>query len=593
MLTAEKQCRKFHTGKHPWSPQLDKARKTKFYWELTVKKLLGLKVPTRKVLKLHKQLKISVSGITLPMAMVNQKTACQEYKKTKRKSKHYRITFRENLAAAIADFKQTSEKAVLRDLINREETREMYQKLKWIRHKNKNLSTSGVLVTNTKGQKRLVTDKDTLEKVIMEENEKKFHQTEDCCPLMKGQLLDDIGLYANGPRVSDILSGRYITPPGTGSATKTFLTACKQPTTFSPSPYNYYSKENYIKAWSKAREKTGSGQVHFGHWKAGLSDPDITDAEWLLTFLPTKHGFSPSLWKNATDVMILKKSGVLDLDKLGTIVLYEADFNFVNKCIGRKVMENAIANNCMAKEQYAKPGCSAQEQCLTRRLIFDLVRHTRQSLAMASSDLKSCYDRIVHSAASLAMQKCGISKEAVSVMFQTIQQCQHKIRTAYGDSMQTYGGTGNYTSPPMGAGQGNGAGPQMWAVLSATLFMAMHMEGLSTQFCQKMTDKILSIVGFMYVDDMDLIRICDDIDTEHLTEELQLTLAYWNRLVRVTGGALEPNKSGWYAFRQRWNQHIRRYEYEDIGQTGEVIAKKIKTAKMSPYPLSLVTKPKK
>jgi exonuclease III len=570
MLKAETRCRKFQTGSHPWSPQLDIARKTKFYWDLTVKKLSGLKVPTRKLLKLYKQLNLSSKSETMQSALDSQQIAHREYRRIKRKSRHYRITFRENLAMAIADHKQTSEKAVLRELINREETREMYRKLKRMRHKYTSLSTSGVLVTNTNGKKKLVTDKDMLEQVIMEENEKKFHQTEDHCPLMKGQLLEDIGLYANGPRVSDILSGNYKPPSGTGSATKIFLKACQQPATFSATQYDYTSKEHYIKAWSKAKEKTGSGQVHFGHWKAGLYDQDITNAEWLLTFLPTHHGFSPKIWQQATDVMILKKSGVLDLDKLRTIVLYEADFNFVNKCLGRKVMDNAMANNCMAQEQYARPGCSAQEQCLTRRLIFDLVRHTRQSLAMASSDLKSCYDRIVHNAASLAMQKCGISKEAVSVMFQTIQQCQHKIRTAYGDSTKTYGGKGKYDSPPMGAGQGNGAGPQMWAVLSATLFMAMHLEGLSTQFCQKMTEKVISLIGFMYVDDMDLIRICDDIDSAHLTEDLQLTLAYWNRLVRVTGGALEPSKSGWYAFRQKWNDKTGQYEYEDIGKKDDI-----------------------
>jgi hypothetical protein len=70
-------------------------------------------------------------------------------------------------------------------------------------------------------------------------------------------------------------------------------------------------------------------------------------------------------------------------------------------------------------------------------------------------------------------------------MFETIQNCRHVIRTAYGDSTRSYGGQSSYDLPPMGVGQGNGAGPQMWAVLSSTLFLAMHMEGLSTTFCQK------------------------------------------------------------------------------------------------------------
>lgn len=52
MIHAESKCRKFCTGKHPWSPAFKKARKEKFYWELTVKQLLGLHVPVKKLVKL-------------------------------------------------------------------------------------------------------------------------------------------------------------------------------------------------------------------------------------------------------------------------------------------------------------------------------------------------------------------------------------------------------------------------------------------------------------------------------------------------------------------------------------------------------------
>jgi hypothetical protein len=50
--------------------------------------------------------------------------------------------------------------------------------------------------------------------------------------------------------------------------------------------------------------------------------------------------------------MILKKEGVSDLNKLCSLVLYEADFNFLNKCIGRQVMDAAVHNSTMAAEQY-------------------------------------------------------------------------------------------------------------------------------------------------------------------------------------------------------------------------------------------------
>jgi hypothetical protein len=100
----------------------------------------------------------------------------------------------------------------------------------------------------------------------------------------------------------------------------------------------------------------------------------------------------------------------------------------------------------------------------------------------------------------------------------------------------------------------------------------MHLEGLSTTFCQKMTKKFLSITGFMYVDDMDLIRIRDGVDQHLLTEDLQLTLDYWNKLVKVTGGAIEPSKSGWYCFSQTWDQTSGTYNYSDLGSNGEIKA---------------------
>jgi hypothetical protein len=132
----------------------------------------------------------------------------------------------------------------------------------------------------------------------------------------------------------------------------------------------------------------------------------------------------------------------------------------------------------------------------------------------------------------------------------------------------------------MGAGQGNGAGPQMWAVISAVLFLAMHMEGFSTTFCQKMTSRFLSLTGFMYVDDMDLICISDEADSNEINEELQLMLGYWNKLVRVTGGALEPNKSGWYSFQQQWNPDKMIYEYVDNGNFGDITARDDKRKKI-------------
>ena len=88
----------------------------------------------------------------------------------------------------------------------------------------------------------------------------------------------------------------------------------------------------------------------------------------------------------------------------------------------------------MAKEQYSMPGKKCIDHALNRRLIFDKTRYTKRSLAMTSCDLKSCYDRIVHVAVILSLIRTGIPLNPAISMFQTQQECQHSIRTAFGDS---------------------------------------------------------------------------------------------------------------------------------------------------------------
>ena len=450
----------------------------------------------------------------------------------------------------------------------------MHRKIKWMRGRCKGDSTDSVIITKPSGHQKLITDRETLETLILQENERKYHQTEGQCPLMENIMLRHLGTMATTPTASEIIQGSYKIPSTVGKATRNFLQACQRPKNFKLPSFDHSSKDQYIRSWRKARESTGSGKLHFGHWKSGIKDELIAHTQWLITFLPGKHGFSLISWRQATDVMILKKSGVLNIERLRTIVLYEADYNFFNKCVGRQAMDNGIYNNLVAEEQYSKPNSSAQDQCINRRLIFDLVRHTKQAMALASSDLKSCYDRIVHSAASLAMQRVGISQQVIQTMFDTVQKCEHKVCTAYGDSKNMYGpNTGQYKQPVMGVGQGNGAGPQIWSLISSVLFLAMHLEGFSTKFVSKLTSEFIEIIGYMYVDDMDLIQIKPYHQWHNLTETLQITLAYWNKLVKVTGGALEPSKSGWFAFRQFWDPLKGEYCYEDIGNFGEISTK--------------------
>jgi hypothetical protein len=85
----------------------------------------------------------------------------------------------------------------------------------------------------------------------------------------------------------------------------------------------------------------------------------------------------------------------------------------------------------------------------------------------------SCYDRIAHVAAALAMRRGGAPKTAVHCMLNTMQQLRHYIRTAYGDSVTYFDADDGSGIPIGGSGQGMGASPTIWALISTPIFDAL------------------------------------------------------------------------------------------------------------------------
>ncbi len=187
-----------------------------------------------------------------------------------------------------------------------------------------------------------------------------------------------------------------------------------------------------------------------------------------MTRIPLFSGYSPNRWRQCVDVMILKKAGLIQVDSLRTIVLFQADCNYAFKYLGREMMSSVEKNSSLAPEQYGSRKNHRSIDLATNKTISnDLLRQQKSPGAICSNDAKSCYDLIWHTPASLAMQRQGVPKSAVTCMFTTLQELKHKVRTAYGDSESTYGGS--EVVPMHGVMQGNGAGPAIWAVVSTPI----------------------------------------------------------------------------------------------------------------------------
>ena len=243
------------------------------------------------------------------------------------------------------------------------------------------------------------------------------------------------------------------------------------------------------------------------------------------------------------------------MSALRAILLFEADFNQNNKRFGRAVMYNAEDLCLLAKEQYgSRKRKSAIDHCLNRRLTFDMARLRKRPLAVCSNDAKACYDRIVHAIASIALQRVGAPKEPIICMFTTLQKLRHHIRTIYGDSEISFSGE-LWAVPIQGVGQGNGAGPQIWALISTPLLNILRNEGYGVCFKTAMTQEEIKFAGYAFVDDTDLC--CSSLDETatptKVAEDLQKALDIWEGTLHATGGAIGPPKTKWWAISFAWD----------------------------------------
>ena len=187
----------------------------------------------------------------------------------------------------------------------------------------------------------------------------------------------------------------------------------------------------------------------------------------------------------------------------------------------------------------------------------------RRDGAIASVDAHTCYDRIVHSVASLCFQRMGVPVNAVKTMFETTHNMRFYLRTAYGDSTASYGGTED--DPFQGVCQGNGGGPATWLAISAVLVNMMHSEGLTATIKAALTGVTYTLIGLIFVDDTDLFCMaeCPGDDVEFVVHSIQEAMTAWHGGLRFTGGTLRPDKCKWSLISFLWDNGKLRYAAED------------------------------
>jgi hypothetical protein len=112
-----------------------------------------------------------------------------------------------------------------------------------------------------------------------------------------------------------------------------------------------------------------------------------------------------------------------------------------------------------------------------------------------------------------------------------------------------------------GFGQGNGAGPTAWAVVSAPIINMVRAAGYGATFVSALSSSIIAFVCYAFVDDTDLVhaRPGQEHQGKYLIPEMQEAVDNWEGGLRASGGALVPSKSHWYLVDFKWMNDSWRY----------------------------------
>jgi len=133
----------------------------------------------------------------------------------------------------------------------------------------------------------------------------------------------------------------------------------------------------------------------------------------------------------------------------------------------------------------------------------------------------------------------------VNSMIIMLHEMQHHIRMPFSNSSQSACHK-TWKVPIAGIGQGNGAGPHIWAAVRSPLLDLMQQDGFYANMMLAISLQQKQLVSFTFVDDMDLCMFEPHVNTSNVQLTMQNSVDHWEGLLHATSSALIPSKCFWY-----------------------------------------------
>ncbi len=268
--------------------------------------------------------------------------------------------------------------------------------------------------------------------------------------------------------------------------------------------------------------------------------------------LAATTGIPLAQWGNGPAILLEKVFGNIYVNKMRTICLLKANYNWLNKFVfAKRMMDRAFQEDIVPVEQFAKHGSQAAHGVVASGLFCDIPRALHQMAAIESVVDANCYNAVAHPIASIALQSFKVRKVMVAMMLSVLQTMKRYLKTAFGHSATAFWGT--LDDPLMGFGQGNGASPPGFLAVSTLLIEVYQCQGHGAQFIPGLARDAFTIAAVIYVNDSDLLHLArgTPMDAEFL-ESVQAATIDWTGLVHASGGSLKPAKCFWYMLGWKW-----------------------------------------
>jgi hypothetical protein len=319
--------------------------------------------------------------------------------------------------------------------------------------------------------------------------------------------------------------------------------------------------------WKEKTSTSPSGR-HLGlyralvtaHWNSSgefwdfdpNSESELTTQEMAEQILELIHGLASAAasqgfysrrWINVVNVMIDKKPGCIELDRLRVIHLFEADFNMMAGILfGRRAMHHQVNHKLLNPAQFGRSGGKCQDASISKVLHNLVCSFTHTPMGQFESDAKACFDREIMKFVLTCYKSTGAPTAPLRIWEHVLYNIVHKVKTGLGISTSGYAFT--EASPIYGPGQGSRGGPGSCSTATSILIDSMAKLCHGLQFSDPSQQTLYTTTTNIFVDDASnctnnfVAWLHHPPNLGEIVEMLRHDSQTWERLLWTLGGIL-------------------------------------------------------